>query len=293
MIVRNGAATLSACLESVAGLCEEMLVIDTGSEDDTLKIARSFGAKIINARWASDFSAARNAYIKQAAYPWVLSLDADEILGKVNKIEFFNALKRHPTTAFLFRIRNYFIKGSLQEPVLPSRLTNDGPEGFGCMITKTIRLFPRLAGIRYRYPVHESLLPTLSHVGVRVRRCAIPIHHFGKTQGRGNASAKAAMYRTLGQKKIAEFPNFFLGYLELGKVYFHQDEHKEAERMFRECIRLRPTCVEAYCFLAWTLQRQMRDLECREILQLTYQRFPYNADATQLYNNFFRKVGPI
>src|SRR5260370_37189051 len=81
MIVRNGAATLSACLRSVAALCDELIVVDTGSDDDSPEIARSFGARVVHTRWPGDFSAARNVYLEHARCPWVLSLDADEVLG--------------------------------------------------------------------------------------------------------------------------------------------------------------------------------------------------------------------
>src|SRR5215831_17935615 len=108
MIVRNGAATLPACLRSVAALCDEMIVVDTGSDDDSPGIARSFGARVVHTRWPDDFSAARNVYLEHARCPWVLSLDADEVLAHVDKDDFHRALEAHPATAFLLRIRNYF-----------------------------------------------------------------------------------------------------------------------------------------------------------------------------------------
>src|SRR5215813_4274569 len=112
MIVRNGAATLPACLRSVAALCDEFIVVDTGSDDDSPEIARSFGARVIHSRWPGDFSAARNVYLEYARCPWVLSLDADEVLGDVDRDDFIRALGRHPTTAFLLRIRHYFADGA-------------------------------------------------------------------------------------------------------------------------------------------------------------------------------------
>jgi glycosyltransferase involved in cell wall biosynthesis len=290
MIVRNGAATLSACLRSVVAVCEELIVVDTGSDDDSPAIARSFGAKLVHTPWVGDFSAVRNVYLEQAACSWLLSLDADEILGEVNKAEFINALERHPSTAFMFRIRNYFFEGDFPEPTLPSQLSGESPAGFGCVITKTIRLFPRLRGIRYCYPVHESLLPAVRREGVRVKQCAIPIHHMGNLHGRADFRAKAAFYRTLGQKKIAEFPKYFLGYLELGKVYLSDGQLEEAGRMFEHSIRLRPRCVEAHCLLALTLLRRGRHSECRELLWWTSRRFPGNSDVIYLLDIFDRKM---
>lgn len=280
MIVRNGAATLSACLRSVAALCDESIVVDTGSDDDSPEIARSFGARVVHMRWLGDFSAARNVYLEHARCRWVLSLDADEVLGDVGKDDFIGALERHPTTAFLFRIRNYFADGGVPEPTLPSKLH---PE---YMVTRTVRLFPRVRRMRYCYPVHESLLPAIKRLGIRLGQCAIPIRHMAHVNARKDGHVKAALYRSLGEKKIEEFPECFLGYLELGKVYLHERELGEAARMFVHATHLAPRCVEAHYFLALTLLRQGRYAKCRQLLRSAHRRFPGNSDIRQMVDLF-------
>jgi len=282
LIVRNGAATLPACLRSVGALCDELIVVDTGSDDDSPEIARSFGARVVHTRWLGDFSAARNVYLEHARCPWVLSLDADEVLGDVRKDEFIRALEGHPTTAFLFRIRNYFADGDVPEPTLPSKLHREAPGGPGYIVTRTVRLFPRVRGMRYCYPVHESLLPAITRAGIRVRQCAIPIRHMGYVNASKDSQAKAAMYRSLGEKKIVEFPDYVPGYVELGKVYLHEQELGEAARMFVQAIHLAPRCVEAHYFLALTLLRQERYAECDQLLRSASLRFPGNSDVRQM-----------
>jgi tetratricopeptide (TPR) repeat protein len=78
MIVRDEAARIGRCLASVQGLVEEIVVIDTGSADDTVAIAESFGARVHHFTWVDDFAAARNFALAQARHPWRLMLDADE-----------------------------------------------------------------------------------------------------------------------------------------------------------------------------------------------------------------------
>jgi glycosyltransferase involved in cell wall biosynthesis len=282
MIVRDGAATLRACLRSVADLCDELIVVDTGSHDDSPEIARSFGARVVHTRWPNDFSAARNVYLEHARCRWLLSLDADEILGVVDKEDFIRALERHPTTAFLFRIRSDFADGDLPEPILPSRLHREGPGGPRYMVTRTVRLFPRVPGVRYCYPVHESLLPAIERAGIRVGQCAIPIRHMGYVNARNDSEAKLALYRALGEKKIVEFPEHFLGYVELGQVYLHERELDDAARMFAHAIRLAPRRFAAYYFLALTLLRQERFAECRQLLRSARLRFPGNSDIRHM-----------
>ena len=65
MIVRDEQENLPHCLESVRGLFDEIVVVDTGSKDRTVEIARSFGAKVFHFTWIDDFAAARNVALKQ------------------------------------------------------------------------------------------------------------------------------------------------------------------------------------------------------------------------------------
>ncbi|MFM7236306.1 MAG: glycosyltransferase [Cyanobium sp.] len=80
MIVRDEAASLADCLASVRGFVEEMVVVDTGSVDDTMAIATAAGAVVHQLRWPGDFAAARNAALGWVTGDWVLVLDADERL---------------------------------------------------------------------------------------------------------------------------------------------------------------------------------------------------------------------
>lgn len=276
MIVRDGGTTLPACLQSVAGLCDESIVVDTGSEDDSIEIARSFGARVIRTRWTHDFSAARNVYLQHARGSWVLSLDADEVLGAVSREALSTALKSYPRTAFLFRVRNYFPNGRAPEPAMPSRLHD------GYLLSRTIRLFPRVPGLRYAYPVHESLVPSITRMGLSVRECAIPIRHTGYLRAGRDDRTKAMLYRSLGERKIAVFPRDARGYVELGKICLHDDELTEAARLFAHAIGLMPRCVEAHYFLAVTLRRQGRYPECRRVIDGARRRFPRNRDIRSL-----------
>lgn len=80
MIVKNEAASLSRCLKSAESWVDEMIIVDTGSTDDTISIAQSFGAKVYNYDWGNDFAAARNYGLQYVQSDWVLVLDADEVL---------------------------------------------------------------------------------------------------------------------------------------------------------------------------------------------------------------------
>jgi glycosyltransferase involved in cell wall biosynthesis len=81
MIVKNEAEKLPRCLSSVQGIVNEIIVVDTGSTDQTAEIAQSLGAQVYHYLWNNNFSAARNESLKYAGGEWILVLDADEVLN--------------------------------------------------------------------------------------------------------------------------------------------------------------------------------------------------------------------
>ncbi|AFY56810.1 glycosyl transferase [Rivularia sp. PCC 7116] len=81
MIVKDEESTLSKCLSSAKKFVNEIVILDTGSTDKTVKIAKGYGAKIHHFEWCNDFSAARNEALKHVTGDWVLILDADETLA--------------------------------------------------------------------------------------------------------------------------------------------------------------------------------------------------------------------
>ena len=72
MIAKNEARCLARCLRSVRALADEIIVTDTGSTDDTVKIASENGAKVAHFAWINDFAAARNFALAQATGEWIL-----------------------------------------------------------------------------------------------------------------------------------------------------------------------------------------------------------------------------
>jgi glycosyltransferase involved in cell wall biosynthesis len=80
MIVKNEERNLSHCLESVRGVFDEIIIVDTGSTDGTKAIAREFGAKVLDFPWIDDFSAARNVALTHATGDYAFWLDADDVI---------------------------------------------------------------------------------------------------------------------------------------------------------------------------------------------------------------------
>ena len=93
MIVKNEEKNLGKCLESLKGLMDEMIVVDTGSTDRTVEIAKQYGARVEYFQWVDDFSKARNYAFSLATCEYIYSADADEELDEENRQRFFQLKK--------------------------------------------------------------------------------------------------------------------------------------------------------------------------------------------------------
>jgi len=80
MIVKNEEKHIARCLDSIRGIVDEIIVVDTGSTDKTKELAMSYGASVYDFEWINDFSAARNFSITKSTGDWNLFLDADEYI---------------------------------------------------------------------------------------------------------------------------------------------------------------------------------------------------------------------
>ncbi len=92
MIVKNEERVLARCLDSLAGLMDEIIIVDTGSEDNTKEIAARYIDKIYDFAWTGDFSDARNFADSKATMEYIYTADADEVLDETNR-ERFRSLK--------------------------------------------------------------------------------------------------------------------------------------------------------------------------------------------------------
>lgn len=88
MIVKNEEAVLARCLDSIADLMDEIIIVDTGSTDRTKEIASKYTTKIYDYQWTNDFSAARNFSFSKASMEYIYAADADEVLDEENRERF-------------------------------------------------------------------------------------------------------------------------------------------------------------------------------------------------------------
>jgi glycosyltransferase involved in cell wall biosynthesis len=88
LIVKNEEKVLGRCLNSLSGIADEIIVVDTGSTDNTKSIAKEFNCNIYEFEWIDDFAAARNFSFSKATKDYIYVADADEVIDEVNKEKF-------------------------------------------------------------------------------------------------------------------------------------------------------------------------------------------------------------
>lgn len=217
MMVRNEEANLPACLESVAGIFDEMIIVDTGSTDDTRNIAARFGAKVVDFPWIDSFCAARNVGIENATGDWIFWLDADDRVDADNRERLRSLFQNLPNENVAF---------SMKCVCLPD------PSRESTTVVDHIRLFRRDPALRWRYRVHEQILPAIRAKGGNVCFANIAIHHTGY-QDPQLRSRKLERDSRLLQIELAEHPDDPFALFNLGSIYQELERLPEA----LDCLR--------------------------------------------------------
>ncbi len=247
MIAKNEEEYLAKCLWSVKPIVDEIIVVDTGSQDRTRDIAAVFGAKVFDFKWSDDFAKARNFSLSKASGDWIFMLDADEVISFLDHEAFKILVKNGNSDPVAYSIvtRNYTMQANTI-----GWAANDGtyPEreaGSGWFPSQKVRLFKNDSRIRFEYPVHEMVDPGLNRSGIPIKKCSIPVHHYGKLNAE-ISDRKSEIYYTIGRKKLAELGDNLAAIRELAIQAGHLEKHEEAIELWQRFIKQKPDDPEAY-----------------------------------------------
>lgn len=165
VIARDEEGSLPACLRSVSGLADEVVVVDTGSTDRTAEVAAQLGAKVSRFAWSGDLAAARNESLRHATGNWVLVIDADERLDDAGRDEIRYLIRGRPRNAHLLRQ----ITRGRQDPVGVER--------------PRLRLFPNDPALRFAGRIAGRLADASGTV-VLGQPSGVVLHHDASRSGR-------------------------------------------------------------------------------------------------------------
>jgi len=213
LIARDEEANLAQCLDSACDLADEIVVVDTGSNDRTVEIAESFGAKVVEMSWEDDFAAARNRALAKASGDWVFMIDADERLVPESR-----PLIRDLIAGTSAAGVNVCIKNVL-----------DGDPLFEDRKNWFVRLFRQAPGVRFEGRVHEQILPSIRRSGgALLDRSGIVIAHYGYSEPTSRREERRARNLRLLRLEAAERPKDAFVQYHLGVTFQSMNRVGEA-----------------------------------------------------------------
>lgn len=251
LIVRDEAEVLRRCLSSVASWCDELVVVDTGSVDDSVEVARSFGAVQDVFPWTGDFAAARNRSLDLVTGEWVLYIDADE---------WIEPLAREDAHAELERCRDG----------VSVRLWRRDRPGFSPF--REYRLWRNRPDIRFQGLIHETTVPDIHRI-TRAEGRPYPTSDLFRMQHDGYEGDQTAKHRRnlpLLERRVVEAPWRVYLWNHLGNV--------------REALGDEPGAVEAWTAGIEVVRRYgIRDAtDALVYAGLGHWRVRHGLDATDL-----------
>ncbi len=208
MIVRDEQEMLPRCLAAVADAVDEMVIVDTGSTDDTVDIARSFGARVLFHEWTGSFAEARNVSFDAASGDWVIYLDADEVLVSEDA-GLLRSLTGHTwREAFYLSETNY--TGDLDD---------------GTAVThNALRMFRNRPEYRFEGRLHEQIANRLpGYLPERLEASGVRIEHYGYLGVVRDGREKSRRNIELLRLQQAESPPSAFLHYNLGSEYAAAD----------------------------------------------------------------------
>jgi tetratricopeptide (TPR) repeat protein len=247
MIVKNEENFLARCLASLKPVVDEMIIVDTGSSDATRDIAEVFGAKVFDYEWHDDFAAARNHSLEKASGDWILIMDADEVISPKDHKTLRNLLRpiRSKPRALSIVTRNYTNQHNIIGWEPNAGQYPDEETDIGWIPSEKVRLFPNDQAIRFEYPVHEVVGPSLSRKNIPIVSCPCPVHHYGKLD-QNKESQKDLHYFTIGMKKLERIQNDPVPIREMAIQAAKLGKYEDAIVLWKQLIILEPNNARCY-----------------------------------------------
>lgn len=233
-IAKDEEDMIGGLLESVRGLVDEAVVVDTGSGDNTVAVAEGLGARVVRSCWTGSFAAARNESLAHCRGEWIIFLDADERVNGTG----FKKVRRYLATAledgFFVTLINY----------LDLSMTTPGEN------IKVFRVFRNRPAFRFSGTIHEQVMPAVIAAGRGIGVLPLEVGHLGyvpviieerKKLARNLAMCEEA-YRADYQNPLARYYALF----NLAREYQNIGNFPRAVELYGELLRHREIENEAY-----------------------------------------------
>jgi glycosyltransferase involved in cell wall biosynthesis len=282
LITRDEAGFLPDCLRSIQSAADEIIVVDTGSRDGTVQVARDFGCVVIQQPWVDDFAAARNVGIEAATGEWILVIDADERLIDGEQLRPLVATAEAETGGYLIEREDV-----VRHP--DTGRTERYPIGM-------VRLFRRHPRIRYVGRVHERPGDTIRDAGFTIRSThRLRLTHLVADRTDEELHAKQRRYLALLDAEVAAHPDDPWPRYYRAKTLWYLGEHDAADAEFaaiaHDARYPGPQRASAHAMRAALALRQGRAADALAHVEGSLGAFPFQSLSHHLRGEALYALG--
>ncbi|MDB5297291.1 MAG: wbbL 5 [Phycisphaerales bacterium] len=216
MIVRDAAGTLPACLAGIHEWVDEMVVVDTGSVDDTPAVAAAFGARVFRVPWQDSFAAGRNESFARARGRWLFWMDADDVIDADNarRLRAVALADDAPADLLGHVVRVHCPGGGGDNE--PGEDGSAGVVGEGVTAVDHVKLVRNRPDVRFSGRIHEQLLPAIRRAGGRVGWTDLFVVHAGADRSAAGQRKKLDRDLRLLALELSDHPGHTFALFNLG-----------------------------------------------------------------------------
>jgi glycosyltransferase involved in cell wall biosynthesis len=262
MIVKNEEKLLEQCLDSIKDVVNEIIIVDTGSTDNTLEIAKRYTNRVYFHEWQNNFSEARNYSLQYATGDWILIIDADEKLEKDDVPILRHALKRNEYNSIFFSV------------------LSDLPSGISKNYSQ--RVFRRGKGY-YDGIIHNQLVCEGDTVITDIR-----MYHYGYNLDPEQMKKKFKRTESLLKKQLDDNPDFGFAWMNLVRIYKCQKLWNDVIKTAEEALNTKRKFLDNVAYqmitydMAYALFANKEYDKSEKVCMDLLMRYPYNLDINFL-----------
>ncbi len=237
LITKNEEKWIGGLIDHLKPIVSEFIVVDTGSTDRTMEIAREKGARVSQMKWENDFAKARNASLAKATQRWILIIDPDERIAAGDLDRISELCQSKDAMAYSFDTRNYVRNPAVSnfKPCIGEYDSDYEKDYPGFFDSRKVRLFQNIPSIRFVGSVHELVETTIKG---KIIESDIPFHHYGSAPEVDAQKGKKSFYQQQGLKKVQEQPGDWKAHFEMGVEFIGAKEYKKAAEFLEKARAL-------------------------------------------------------